>query len=95
MLVIKVLKRKDASSLILGVAVALFVLQFVTTVTQDLSSRITFWQWGSSNGGYGGPPNSAKVMYLQPLVALVLQLIALEVVVRVYVWLHQQFGKNW
>lgn len=97
MYVVKVLKRKDASSLVVGVVVAMLVVQFVAQVSLELASRISLWQWGKA-----GPSNTAfyptagwRSTYLQPLVGLLVQLLVLEVLVRVYVWIHSQFGKNW
>lgn len=85
MVLVKILKRKDASSVVAGVAVALLSVQFVATLTQDLANKISSWQWHNSGSAYGGPPNSFQVMYLQPLVAFVLQLVALEILAWIFV----------
>lgn len=96
MYVVKVLKRKDASSLVVGVVVAMFVLQFVTQVTLELSSRLALWQWSKTTEGGASfyPSGGWRTTYLQPLVALLVQLVALEVLVRVYIWLHQTVTKR-
>jgi len=96
MYVVKVLKRKDASSLVVGVTVAMFLLQFVGTMSMELSSRIALWQWGKSapgnQGFYGGA--GWRSTYLQAVVALLVQLLVLEVLVRLYVWVHQMATKK-
>ena len=96
MYVVKVLKRKDASSLVVGVVVAMFVLQFVTAMTQELSSRIALWQWGNTTPSGTGfyPVGGWRTTYLQPVIALLVELIALEVLVWVYVWIHRAVTKK-
>ena len=96
MYVVKVLKRKDASSVIVAVVVAMFVLQFITSVTLELASRLALWQWDkAAAGGPGFYPSSGwRTTYLQPVVALLIELVALEILVWVYVWLHNAFTKK-
>ena len=96
MYVVKVLKRKDGASLVVGIVVAMFVLQFVTSVTQELSSRLALWQWskGTEAGTGFYPVGGWRTTYLQPLVAMLVELVALEILVWVYVWLHQAFTKK-
>ncbi len=96
MYVVKVLKRKDASSVILAVVVAMFVLQFVTSVTLELASRVALWQWDKATANNPGfyPSGGWQTTYLTPLVALILELLVLEVLVWVYVWLHSAFSKK-
>ncbi len=91
MVVVKVLKRKDASSLIVGVVVAMFVVQFVAQVTQELAGRVALWQWGSMAPAYGAPGGGYKVTYVQPLVGLILELLALEILCWIYIGLHSLF----
>ncbi len=93
MYVVKVLKRKDASSLIVGVVVAMLVGQFLSFSLQDLASKIALWKWSGSVGGYGGPGNGFQVMYIQPFVGMILGLIGLEILVRLYVYLHGMVSK--
>ncbi len=88
MVVVKILKRKDASSLVVGVVVAMLVLQFVAQVTQELAGRIALWQWGSLAPAYGSPSGGYKVTYVQPLVGLILGLLVVEVLCWLYLGLH-------
>ncbi len=94
MVVVKILKRKDASSLIVGVVIAMIVAQFLGTATLDLASKVANWQWQNNGGGYAGPPNSFQVMYLQPFVAMLLELVFLEVLIWVYLGLHRLVAKK-
>ncbi len=97
MYVVKVLKRKDASSLVVGVVVAMLVLQFLTIVTQELAGRLALWQWHTTpengpafyTGGVGW-----RSTYLVPVAALLIQLVALELLVWIYVWVHAAFSKK-
>ena len=73
----KVLQRKDGSTLVVGVVMAFAFIQFVTTVTSPLAAKIM----GQQTQGY--PEIPFKDQYVTPLVALLLQLIAIEL----FVWL--------
>lgn len=74
----KVLQRKDASSVLLAVLLGFVTLQFVLAITSPLTAKIL--------GEEGNlQATSAKDQYLAPLVAFVLQLIAVEVLVWVVV----------
>jgi hypothetical protein len=77
----KVLQRKDGSSLIVGVVLAYITLQFITSITGPLTSRVL----GETDNLQSV---SAKDQYLAPLVALLLQLIAVELLVWVVVGLR-------
>lgn len=96
MYVVKVLKRKDASSVVLAIVVAMIVLQFISSVTMELASRLALWQWDKSAAGGAGfyPSSGWQTTYLQPLVAMLVELLALEVLVWVYVWLHNTVTKK-
>ncbi len=72
----KVLQRKDGSTLIVSVVLALAVLQFISSVTTPLVGKI---MGSGTNQPY--PDLSFNDQYVAPLVALVLQLVAIELVV--------------
>ena len=74
----KVLQRKDGSSLIVGVVLAFLTLQFVVAVAAPLTSKILDESQNLQTSGF-------KDQYLAPLVALLLQLIAVEILVWVVV----------
>lgn len=85
--IVKVLKRKDGASLVVGVAVAFIVVNFVSGVTIHLTQKIS--EIGSDTK-FTQPLGDWRVSYLTPIVAMILQLIVLELLIWVYVWLHSQ-----
>ncbi len=85
---IKVLKRKDGSSLVVGVALGLFVSQFITTITTDVSTRISNIGLSNNVGGQGW-----RGGYFMPAVIFVVQLVALEILVWLYGYAHAMMDK--
>lgn len=83
MYVSKVLKRKDASSLSIAVVMALAFTNFLSSVSTRPAELLSGVEspYGSSAGGF-------KDQYLYPLALLVVQLILLEISVRLIVWLR-------
>jgi hypothetical protein len=82
--IIKVLKRKDGAALVVGVALAITIANFLTTITFQLSLKLSDMS-ASANQESGG----WRTSYLEPLIGLILSIIALELLVWVYVWIHQ------
>ena len=82
MSIAKVLKRKDAASVIVAVVVAVLVGQAV----QSWAQRPADWLSGV-NGGSGG----WREGLWRPLVTLVVGLLVLELVIRLYVLLAESF----
>jgi len=88
MYVVKVLKRKDGAALVVGISVGLVVSQFITVITQDLTTRVT-------NMGITGPIGQGwRSAYFMPIVTAVLQLLALEILIRVYVAVHNALSNK-
>ena len=87
MVIIRVLKRKDASSVVVAIIVALIVLTVLGNVTAELTNEIT----GVNQAFQGGP--SWEEIYLQPTVSAVLQLLALELLCWLYI-LGSNLAKN-
>lgn len=82
--IIKVLKRKDGASLVVGVALGFMVYIFATTVVGQLTDKISNTQIGVGDNW--------KVTYLSPTVRLLLSLVVLEILIWVYVALHNAFS---
>jgi hypothetical protein len=80
MVLVKILKRRDASSVLIAILLAMIVASPLSTMTIRLASKIS-----SVNGQYGGPGGGWKNEYLFPLVWAVLQIIALEILGWIYV----------
>ncbi len=77
----KVLQRKDASSLIVAIILGFASLQFVASITAPLTSKILGGEGGLQAAGF-------KDQYVAPLIALLLQVIAVEILVWVVVGLR-------
>lgn len=78
------LKRRDASSVVVAVAVALIVVNFLGSVTTYLSGRLA----GLHNGQYGSayPGSGWKGEYLYPFIQAVFELVLLEILAWIYIW---------
>ncbi|MGZ6005063.1 MAG: hypothetical protein ACXWLH_02835 [Candidatus Saccharimonadales bacterium] len=81
--IVKVLKRKDGAALVVGVTLGLFVFNLASGLTVQLTQKI-------SNLGSNTVTTTAgwRGAYLQPIVSFLLELLVLEVVIRLYVALH-------
>lgn len=79
MVLVKVLKRRDASSAVVAIAVGLITFSFVSAVTEELASKIS----SRNPSPVGGDWHS---QYLYPLVLAILELLVLEVLGWIYVW---------
>ncbi|MFA5004310.1 MAG: hypothetical protein WC498_03490 [Candidatus Saccharimonadales bacterium] len=86
MAIVQVLKRKDAASVIVAVVVAMVLSQFVTQFVGGLAGKLS----GQKDGQFVSfaPFTGWRGQYLYPFVLLVLELILLEVVIRVYTAVH-------
>ncbi|HEX7368280.1 MAG TPA: hypothetical protein VF261_01330 [Candidatus Saccharimonadales bacterium] len=83
--IIKVLKRKDASSVVVAVVLALFVSGAVEAWAYRPSA------WLSSQSTSGGGWNAGL---WRPFITLVIELIILEIVIRIYTWLVSTPGRK-
>lgn len=87
MYIIKLLKRKDASSVI----VAIYIAMALGTWLPSTVGKLSGWISGVSDGqyySYSIPGAGWQTAYLQPAVFFLLQLIALELLLRLIVWVH-------
>lgn len=83
--IVKVLKRKDASSVVVAVVLGLLV----NSAVQDWAYRPSAWLSGESTSGGGW-----NAGLWRPLVTLVVGLIVLEIVIRVYTALAGTQGRK-
>jgi len=83
MVLTKILKRRDAASVVVAVLVALILTQPIAQVTSHLAGSIS----GLKNGQYGySPPGSGwKEEYLYPVVWAILQLVLIEILAWIVV----------
>jgi hypothetical protein len=87
MVLVKILKRRDASSVVAAIVVGYLLLQFIQTLTNKWALKI-------SNVNYGPVSYHWKEDFLMPLVWLLLELILLEVICWLYAWLTSGIKKK-
>lgn len=88
MILVKVLKRKDASSVIVAIITAMIVQQPLMTMTTKPASIIS----GDNVQGYAyGPGGDWQQQYLFPIVQALLQLLVLEVLCWIVIGLAAMF----
>lgn len=78
MILVKILKRKDASSVLIAVLAALIVWQPLSEVTSRPAAKLL----GLNNNqylSYSPPGGDWKAQYLYPVVWVIVQLIVLEI----------------
>lgn len=76
--IVRVLKRKDAASVVVAVVLAFFV----STAVDQWSDRPAAWLSGQSTNGGGW-----NAGLWQPLITLLVELVIFEIVIRLYTWL--------
>jgi hypothetical protein len=84
MYLVKIMKRKDASSIAVAVAIAWIFVMWAPSMVGKLSGLLS----GLSDDqfyAYSMPGSDWKITYLQPTVLAILQLVLLEVVLRVVI----------
>jgi hypothetical protein len=90
MVLVKILKRRDASSVVVAILLAMIITQPLSTMTIRLASKISTV---NGLGGYGGPGGGWKSEYLFPLVWAVVQIIVLEILGWIFVLSNMSFKK--
>jgi hypothetical protein len=92
MVLVKILRRKDASSVIVAVIIAMVVGQMLAFMSSDWAARLSGLK--NNEGFQFGPTGNWRVMYLQPFVTAILQLLALEILVWIYIFAHSLVAKK-
>lgn len=90
MVLVKVLKRKDASSVVVAVTVGILLVSFL----QNFTSRWAAWLSGLQTSQYSSAGGDWKTQYLNPAVMLIVELVALEVLGWICVWVAMAFKKK-
>jgi hypothetical protein len=91
MVLVKILKRKDASSVLVAIILAMIISQTITSTTGTLASKIAFVH----NGPFGyGPSGHWKDQYLFPIVWAIVQIIILEILAWVYIGATRPMGRK-
>lgn len=89
MVLIKVMKRKDASSVFVAVVLALIIVQLLSQLSMPLTNLIA-----SPGGQYMAPTPSTIGSYVHPLVWAVLQILLFEVFSLLYTAALQLLRQN-
>jgi len=80
MVVVRMLKRRDAASVVIAVAVALILYALVSAVSDPLASNLS--------DRNPVPVSDWHTQYLYPVVLAAIELIALEILGWIYVAVH-------
>jgi len=90
--IVKVLKRKDAASVVVAIVLAIIISTFLSSFTTYLAGM---WS-GLSNGQYGTafPGSGWRGEYMYPFLWAALQIVVLELLIWVYVLIHQAITKK-
>lgn len=89
MVIIKVMKRKDASSIFVAIVLAMIVIQLLTQLTVPLTALFI-----PEAKNLGGPMFSFTASYAQPLLWAVLQIALFEVLSLLYTSALQVLRQN-
>ncbi|MBX4190875.1 hypothetical protein KW794_02190 [Candidatus Saccharibacteria bacterium] len=81
MVLVKILKRRDASSVMVAIILAMIIGQLLSMTTNVPASKIIQSPYGPSAGGPGW-----KEQYLFPIVWAVLQIVVLEILSWIYIY---------
>jgi hypothetical protein len=84
MVLVRILKRKDASSVMIAVVLALIISSYLPSVLFELTNKLS----GIDDSTYGAPVGDWKTIYLQPTILLLLQVVLLELFARVFIFLR-------
>ena len=87
MVIAQVLKRKDGASLVVGIVVALILSTLVSGITADVAGRIAGLDGSGSGPGW-------QSLYFHPIVWALLQLVVLELLIRLYVAVRDSTTKK-
>lgn len=83
---VKVLKRKDATSVVVAVVLAFILLPVLTTLTSDLANYLS--------GITDQPSTEWRQFIVQPLIGAFLQVVLLEAILRVAIYLRPFFVRR-
>lgn len=93
MVLIRILKRKDGASLVAGVIIAMIVAQVLPVLTSGVAGRLLGLEDGQYTS-YGFPNAGAAATYVHPVLSALLQLLLLEVIAWIYVWVASGSDKK-
>ena len=84
--IVKLLKRRDAASLIVAIYLAQALHQLVMMQSYSLGTRLAYVGSNDTQNMFGG--GGWRNEYLSPIISFVIQIVFLEVIIRLFVWVH-------
>lgn len=93
MYITKVLKRKDASSVIVAVVLAFSFINFLSAVSARPAGQLLGLDDGTY-ASYSFPGSGFKGTYLYPLVSFLIQLVLVEIAIAFVVWVRPYFVRK-
>lgn len=84
MVLIQILKRRDASSIIVAIVAALVIANTLQVLTAPLAEMLSGLGERGSELGEGG--SSFQADYLYPVISMVVQFLALELLARLAIF---------
>ena len=93
MTLIKIMKRKDAASVLVAVLLAMILSTMLMWVTAEPAGKISGFHSNGQNLTVG-PTGDWRMTYLQPVVSAILQILLLEVLARIYIFAHSALRKK-
>ena len=88
MYIVKVMKRKDAASVLVAVVLAMILQQLLFMPTMRLTTLISGIGDPNYNSMYGGGGPGWRNEYVNPVVSFVVQVLVLEILIRLFVLIH-------
>lgn len=87
MYIVKILKRKDAASVIVAIILAIVLLNVITAVTGDLATYLSGIDVAAGSTQW-------RENAVRPAMAAVLQLVLLEAILRVVIFIRPYFVRK-
>jgi hypothetical protein len=92
MVLVKVLKRRDASSVVVAILIAMILSQPLNSLSSTPAAKLLSLK-GGQYVGYA-PPNVGIRYYIYYVVWALLQLIILEILAWIYIWTSSALRKR-
>ena len=93
MYIVKVLKRRDAASVIVAVVLAMVIVNVLPLLTSELAGTLAnaeeVYSYGSGYSGGGW-----RTAYLAPIISLFLQVVLIEIGLRLAVAMRSVFVRR-
>lgn len=86
MYIVKILKRKDAASVVVAIVLGLMLVELLPILTQDLATYLS--------GVTDSPNLDWRVSVVQPIIAIFLKVIVLEAILRALIYVRPYFVRR-